>query len=183
VPRLSDTPGVWRRPAPEIGEHTDELLEELGDRQVVVCALSRQLVELASARLEVRRVPHGLLTGRVREDDRRRNLTDFRAGKTRVLLMTIQAGGTGVDGLQVADTMVFLQRSWSIVDNKQAEDRVHRIGSEVHSSVNIVDVIAADTVELKQVAKLHHKLALLQEVNRDTMDEVLTTDDDLRGVL
>jgi crotonobetainyl-CoA:carnitine CoA-transferase CaiB-like acyl-CoA transferase len=30
VPRLSQTPGVWRRPAPAIGEHTDEVLAEFG---------------------------------------------------------------------------------------------------------------------------------------------------------
>lgn len=30
VPRLSETPGVWRRPAPRIGEHTDEILSEFG---------------------------------------------------------------------------------------------------------------------------------------------------------
>jgi crotonobetainyl-CoA:carnitine CoA-transferase CaiB-like acyl-CoA transferase len=30
VPRLSETPGVWRRPAPAIGEHTAEILAEFG---------------------------------------------------------------------------------------------------------------------------------------------------------
>jgi crotonobetainyl-CoA:carnitine CoA-transferase CaiB-like acyl-CoA transferase len=30
VPRLSKTPGVWRRPAPALGEHTDEILTEAG---------------------------------------------------------------------------------------------------------------------------------------------------------
>ena len=30
VPRLSATPGVWRRPAPELGQHTAEVLEEAG---------------------------------------------------------------------------------------------------------------------------------------------------------
>jgi len=30
VPRLSGTPGVWRRPAPTLGEHTDAVLAEAG---------------------------------------------------------------------------------------------------------------------------------------------------------
>jgi crotonobetainyl-CoA:carnitine CoA-transferase CaiB-like acyl-CoA transferase len=30
LPRLSETPGVWRRPAPEIGEHNNEVLAEAG---------------------------------------------------------------------------------------------------------------------------------------------------------
>lgn len=30
LPRLSATPGVWRRPAPALGEHTNEVLEEAG---------------------------------------------------------------------------------------------------------------------------------------------------------
>ena len=30
VPRLSATPGVWRRPAPRLGEHTDEILAQAG---------------------------------------------------------------------------------------------------------------------------------------------------------
>ena len=30
VPRLSATPGVWRRPAPKLGEHTAEILAEAG---------------------------------------------------------------------------------------------------------------------------------------------------------
>jgi crotonobetainyl-CoA:carnitine CoA-transferase CaiB-like acyl-CoA transferase len=30
VPRLSRTPGVFRRPAPKLGEHSQEILEEIG---------------------------------------------------------------------------------------------------------------------------------------------------------
>jgi crotonobetainyl-CoA:carnitine CoA-transferase CaiB-like acyl-CoA transferase len=39
VPRLSATPGVWRRPAPQLGEHTDELLAEAGFSSDDIAAL------------------------------------------------------------------------------------------------------------------------------------------------
>jgi crotonobetainyl-CoA:carnitine CoA-transferase CaiB-like acyl-CoA transferase len=36
VPRLSQTPGTWRRPAPHLGEHTDAILAEAGlDREAI----------------------------------------------------------------------------------------------------------------------------------------------------
>jgi crotonobetainyl-CoA:carnitine CoA-transferase CaiB-like acyl-CoA transferase len=39
VPRLSATPGVWRRPAPTLGEHTDEILKEGGYDAAGIAAL------------------------------------------------------------------------------------------------------------------------------------------------
>ena len=40
VPRLSSTPGVWRRPAPALGEHTQEVLDEAGVDAAAIAALS-----------------------------------------------------------------------------------------------------------------------------------------------
>lgn len=173
---LVDKPASWKL------DVLDEVVAELGTRQFAVCALSRQLIDLASARFDAAGVKHGLVTGKVREDDRRRYISEFQAGNLQAMLFTLQAGGTGIT-LTAADTLVFLQRSWSIIDNKQAEDRVHRIGSEVHEAINLIDVIAADTVELKQVTRLHEKLALLEEFNRDRSgNDVFPPDfnDDLR---
>jgi SNF2 family DNA or RNA helicase len=67
--------------------------------------------------------------------------------------------------------MVRLTRSWSLTSHNQSEDRVHRIGSEIHDSIRIVDYIVEDTVEELQLARLTSKEATAQEVLRD--DELL----------
>jgi SNF2 family DNA or RNA helicase len=70
--------------------------------------------------------------------------------------------------MTAADTIIFMQRSWSMIENRQAEDRVHRIGSEIHSSVNIIDIITEETVEeTHQLPKLLEKLERLEEIVRD----------------
>ncbi|MBV8652206.1 MAG: hypothetical protein JO255_12115 [Alphaproteobacteria bacterium] len=42
VPRLSGTPGVWRRPAPTLGQHTDEILSSLGFDETAIAAMRAQ---------------------------------------------------------------------------------------------------------------------------------------------
>lgn len=143
-----------------------EVLEESGGKPLVACAESRQLIMLAAARLEKHGITHRLIVGGMTDDQRANALADFQAGRVRVLLFTIKAGGVGLT-MTAADTIVFLQRSWSMLDNKQAEDRVHRIGSEVHESIQIIDVLAPGTIEVEQVARLHTKLERLEEITRD----------------
>lgn len=157
--RLSD-------PSSKLDE-LESLINDIG-KPFVVCAESRQLIELACLRLEKRGVEYRKIVGGMTDDQREAAKADWIAGKATVFLFTIKAGGTGLDGLQGrADTIVFLQRSWSMLENKQAEDRVHRIGSEVHDSVNIIDVVAPGTVEEKQIARLYEKAERLEELVRD----------------
>jgi crotonobetainyl-CoA:carnitine CoA-transferase CaiB-like acyl-CoA transferase len=42
VPRLSRTPGVWRQPAPSLGEHTDAVLREAGYDQEAIASLKTE---------------------------------------------------------------------------------------------------------------------------------------------
>lgn len=152
-------------PSPKL-DALEEVLDELGDRPVAVCAVSRQLVYLAAARLDKRKISYGLITGKQKEWERDIALRQFQDGKLRVLLFTVQAGGVGLT-MTAADTIVFLQRSWSMIDNRQAEDRVHRIGSEVHESITVIDIITRDTVEEAQLERLAEKMARLEEITRD----------------
>lgn len=149
-------------------DELDVVLDELGDRQVVVAAQSRQLIDLAAARYKTRGMPFGMLTGAVAEYQRDVNLDRFRDGDLRAMFITIDAGGTGVDGLQAADTMVIIQRSWKMIANVQLEDRIYRIGSERHRSVHIIDIIAQDTIEDRVLwPRLATKFERLEELNRD----------------
>jgi SNF2 family DNA or RNA helicase len=153
-------------PSPKL-DVLEEVLQELGpDRQVAVCAASRQLIEMAAARFNAKGVSYRLLTGKVPQHERQQNLNEFQAGDAQVMLFTIAAGGVGVN-MSAADTIVFLQRSWSMLENVQAEDRVHRVGSERHESVTVVDIIAPDTIEVRQLQKLREKATRLEEIVRD----------------
>jgi hypothetical protein len=95
------------------------------------------------------------------------------------MLMTIAAGGVGIT-LTRAGHMIFLQRAWSMIDNKQCEDRVHRIGSEIHDKIVIIDLVTKDTVEETQIPALHAKFVRLQEIVRDR--EVFLANNDIESV-
>lgn len=143
-----------------------ELLDELGDEPVVVFAQSRQLIELAAAKLKSMEISYGMIVGGQTADEREWNKTEFQDGRFRAILCTIAAGGIGIT-LTRAGTAIFLQRSWSMVDNSQAEDRVHRIGSEIHDKIEIIDIVSIGTVEERQRVVLEGKLDRLEEVMRD----------------
>jgi SNF2 family DNA or RNA helicase len=160
---------VWlREPSPKIDELMlilEELLPE--GRQVAVSAESRQLIMLASARLDKIGIKHSMIVGGLTQFERDHQLARFQDGTNRVMLFTLKAGGTGLN-MQAADTMVCLQRSWSLIDNYQGEDRIHRIGSERHDSVTIIDVVTDNTIEASaQIPRLMDKMTRLEEITRD----------------
>ena len=139
---------------------------DFGDDSVAVCAVSRQLIDLLSARMEKAKIPHGLITGAQSEDERQQAIDDFQNGRTKWILFTAQAGGVGVT-LTAARRLIMLQRPWSLVDYKQALDRVHRIGSEIHDSVIITDYVTDGTIEERVIDVLDVKSENFEEVVKD----------------
>jgi SNF2 family DNA or RNA helicase len=144
----------------------EDLLEDLGDEPIVVFAMSKKLIMLAHDRLVKKGIECRLITGGQSPMEREGNIQDFQNGKARVILATVAAGGVGVT-LTRAKTAVFLQRSWSMVDNTQAEARVHRIGSEKHDVVTIIDLVAPGTIEERMQQVMAMKKERLEEIVRD----------------
>jgi SNF2 family DNA or RNA helicase len=150
-------------------------LSDFGDESVVVFAVSRQLIELLSARLEKLKINHGIITGAVSTDDRQQHIDDFQSGKTKLILVTSAAGGTGIT-LTAASIAVFLQRPWSLVESEQAEARVHRIGSEVHEVIRIIDYVTENTLEETVFPALEKKNGHLEKVlrSKEALRKMLT---------
>lgn len=143
-----------------------EILDEMGDKPAVVFAQSRQLIELAIDACIKAGISVARITGGQTAEQREIEKEAFQAGQRRVVLCTIAAGGVGIT-LTRADTAIFLQRSWSMIDNSQAEDRVHRIGSEIHDKIEIIDIISVGTLEEGQRVVLSGKAERLEEIMRD----------------
>ena len=143
-----------------------EIMADMEQKPVVVFAQSRQLIDLAAERLKKEKIDFTMVVGGQSSYDRQQAIDSFQNGYVRAILCTISAGGVGLT-LTKADTLIFLQRSLSMVENNQAEDRIHRIGAEVHESVNIIDIISNGTFEEKQREVLGEKQEKLEEIMRD----------------
>lgn len=140
-----------------------EDLDDFGDESLVIFAVSSQLINMLSARLDKLKIPHGLITGDQDAKEREIHMENFQAGRTKYILCTIAAGGTGIT-LTQGSTAVFLQRSWSMIENMQAEARVHRIGSEKYESIRILDYVTTDSSEeivFKAVAEKSNQLEFI----------------------
>jgi SNF2 family DNA or RNA helicase len=155
---------------------------DFGDDSVAVCAVSRQLIDLLSAEMTKEKIPHGLITGAQTEDERQQAVDDFQSGKIKWILFTAQAGGVGIT-LTAARRLVMLQRPWSLVDHKQALDRVHRIGSEIHDSIIISDYVTEGTIEERVIQVLETKADNFEQIVRDKAQLLSLLKDDKAGKL
>lgn len=158
--RLSD-------PSCKLDAFMDDL-EDYGDESVVIFAVSSQLINMLSARLTKLKISHGLITGDQDAKEREAHMENFQAGRTQFILCTIAAGGTGIT-LTQGSTAVFLQRSWSMIENLQAEGRVHRIGSEKYETIRYVDYVTKGSSEEIVFKAVEEKSNQLEYILRDKL--------------
>ena len=142
-----------------------EVLDELGDRQVVIFAESAQLLALAGARLTKHWIRYGRIVGDVSPEGRDRAVEQFIRGDIRVMLCTVGAGGEAIDGLQVTNVAIFLQRPWSRQLSTQAEGRIHRLGQE--GTPLFIDLVTTGTVEEAVLDTLADKAEALEDLVHD----------------
>jgi len=126
-----------------------ELLEkQLAEgRRVLVFSQFTQMLALLAHGLAEREIRHVALTGSTTH--RQKPIDEFSQGKTDVFLISLKAGGTGLN-LTRADTVIHYDPWWNPAAQAQATDRAYRIGQT--RPVFVYNLIVAGSVEEKMLA-------------------------------
>ena len=123
-------------------EMIEELLSE--GRRILLFSQFTSMLGLIEQELKQRGMGYALLTGATR--DRRTPIHDFQSGKLPIFLISLKAGGTGLN-LTAADTVIHYDPWWNPAAENQATDRAYRIGQD--KPVFVYKMIARGTVEEK----------------------------------
>ena len=151
--------------APELGLSSsklaafEELLDELLANKHKALVFSQFVDHLSLIRksLDARGVHYQYLDGATPMQERQVRVNAFQAGEGDVFLISLKAGGTGLN-LTAADYVIHMDPWWNPAVEDQASDRAHRIGQT--RPVTIYRLVAKQTIEEKIVDLHKHKRAL-----------------------
>jgi superfamily II DNA or RNA helicase len=134
-----------------------EMVEELvaENRKVLIFSQFTSMLDLIRPRLDQAGIAYALLTGDTR--DREEAVAAFQDGPAPVFLISLKAGGTGLN-LTAADTVILYDPWWNPAVEAQAVDRAHRIGQT--KAVFIFKLTAVGTIEEKIEILKERKAAL-----------------------
>ena len=120
------------------------------------------------------------LDGETRPDKRQELCDRFNGGEGRVFLISLKAGGTGLN-LTGADLVIHYDPWWNPAAEDQATDRAHRIG-QTHD-VDVVKLIAQGTIEEKVTDLSKRKRAVFDRVVMAGETELRSlTEEDIRAL-
>lgn len=142
-------------------EYLVEQLPELlagGHRVLVFSQFTGYLKSIARA-LSEKGIDHLYLDGSTR--NRAEVIEAFRAGAAPVFLISLKAGGFGLN-LTEADHVFIMDPWWNPAAEQQAVDRIHRIGQE--REVHVYRLVAEGTIEEKVMQLKASKAALFDAV-------------------
>lgn len=145
-----------------------ELLLDLLDgllvegRRVLLFSQFTSMLALIEEALRARGIRYALLTGETR--DRARAVEQFQQGEVPLFLLSLKAGGTGLN-LTTADTVIHYDPWWNPAVESQATDRAHRIGQD--KPVFVYRLLCAGTIEERMRSLQERKAKLAQALLGD----------------
>lgn len=137
----------------------EEVIDEIGNEQVVVWCSRTRLLQDARKRLEKAGYTCGTYDGKVTKEERERDYENFKNKKIQILFCNQASASYGLDGLKEADYAVYLCNSYSVEQRVQSENRIHR--GMVDRNKYIIDLTCQHTVEDRVVQALKEGKELL----------------------
>ncbi|EKQ57275.1 MULTISPECIES: SNF2 helicase associated domain-containing protein [unclassified Clostridium] len=144
-----------------------ELLEqsiEEGHKILVFSQFTSVLKNIGKI-LKEKQFEFSYLDGSVSSINRIKMVDEFNNGEKNVFLVSLKAGGTGLN-LTSADIVIHFDPWWNPAVEDQATDRAHRIGQK--NVVEVIKLISSGTIE--------EKIVELQDSKRELINKILSDD-------
>ena len=132
-----------------------------GGHKILVFSQFRSLLELLEKDLRNEGISYFKITGETKKEDRINLVNRFNRDETPIFLISLKAGGTGLN-LTGADIVIHFDPWWNIAAQNQATDRAHRIGQT--KTVSVYKLIVKDSIEEKILKMQEEKSALADEI-------------------
>ncbi|UYY97788.1 DEAD/DEAH box helicase [Peribacillus frigoritolerans] len=150
-------------------------------RRVLIFSQFTKMLTIIGRDLAIKGQPFFYLDGQTPSKERVEICNRFNAGERDIFLISLKAGGTGLN-LTGADTVILYDLWWNPAVEEQAADRAHRMGQK--NEVQVIKLIARGTIE--------EKMNELQEKKRHLIEEIIDpgdksssalTEEDIREIL
>jgi len=133
----------------------DELLKE--GRKILVFSQFTSMLKIIEDKIIEKKISYSKLTGST--INREQAIEKFTSGNADIFLISLKAGGVGLN-LTQADTVIHYDPWWNPAVENQATDRAYRIGQK--KAVFVYKLIVENTIEQK-ILELQEKKKILQE--------------------
>lgn len=132
------------------------------NHKVLIFSQFTSMLKIIENQLELNGIKYFVLTGATKSMERLDLANKFNLDKTPVFLISLKAGGTGLN-LTGADVVIHFDPWWNISAQNQATDRTHRIGQ--NNKVQVFKLISRNTIE--------EKIEKLQQNKKELADSVI----------
>ncbi len=133
-----------------------------GGHRMLLFSQFTSMLEILKKRLEEEKISYFMITGATPKEKRLAMVKAFNEGDTPVFLISLKAGGVGLN-LTGADMVIHYDPWWNLAAQNQATDRAHRIGQQ--KKVTVYKLIVKNSIE--------EKIQQLQETKQDLADQVI----------
>jgi hypothetical protein len=149
-------------------------------RRVLVFSQFTSMLEIIQTEIKELGLSNYYLHGGTKARERLEMVDKFNEGKKDVFLISLKAGGTGLN-LTGADTVILYDLWWNPAVEEQATSRAHRMGQK--KVVEVYRMIVEGTIEEKIYALQQSKKDLFNSLVKNTDETAALSEDDIRNIL